>query len=285
MKTKSLLFFIMLFNIIIISSCKSSNEKSVNTNVSDLSVATNEAAPSASSIPVADETYKQEEQTTDANSKQEIVQERKLIKEADLEWKTNSIDNTHQNISTLAKKFDAYIADDNQYKDDYTITNRMTIKVPANKFDAFLNALNNDVKKYDRKNIKVLDVTEEYVDVAARIKTKKELEQRYLQILQKANQVEDILSVEAQLNIVRTDIEAAEARMKVLNHQISLSVINITFYETTSAPVGFFGKIGKSFLDGWNGILYFILGLITFWPFVLAIGAIVYFYRKRKAKN
>lgn len=275
----------MLFNIIIISSCKSSNEKSVNTNVSDLSVATNEAAPSASSIPVADETYKQEEQTTDANSKQEIVQERKLIKEADLEWKTNSIDNTHQNISTLAKKFDAYIADDNQYKDDYTITNRMTIKVPANKFDAFLNALNNDVKKYDRKNIKVLDVTEEYVDVAARIKTKKELEQRYLQILQKANQVEDILSVEAQLNIVRTDIEAAEARMKVLNHQISLSVINITFYETTSAPVGFFGKIGKSFLDGWNGILYFILGLITFWPFVLAIGAIVYFYRKRKAKN
>lgn len=275
----------MLFNIIIISSCKSSNEKSVNTNVSDLSVATNEAAPSASSIPVADETYKQEEQTTDANSKQEIVQERKLIKEADLEWKTNSIDNTHQNISTLAKKFDAYIADDNQYKDDYTITNRMTIKVPANKFDAFLNALNNDVKKYDRKNIKVLDVTEEYVDVAARIKTKKELEQRYLQILQKANQVEDILSVEAQLNIVRTDIEAAEARMKVLNHQISLSVINITFYETTSAPVGFFGKIGKSFLDGWNGILYFILGLISFWPFVLAIGAIVYFYRKRKAKN
>jgi hypothetical protein len=250
-----------------------------------LSVATNEAAPSASSIPVADETYKQEEQTTDANSKQEIVQERKLIKEADLEWKTNSIDNTHQNISTLAKKFDAYIADDNQYKDDYTITNRMTIKVPANKFDAFLNALNNDVKKYDRKNIKVLDVTEEYVDVAARIKTKKELEQRYLQILQKANQVEDILSVEAQLNIVRTDIEAAEARMKVLNHQISLSVINITFYETTSAPVGFFGKIGKSFLDGWNGILYFILGLISFWPFVLAIGAIVYFYRKRKAKN
>jgi hypothetical protein len=285
MKTKHVLFFIMLFNIIIISSCKSSNEKSVNTNVSDLSVATNEAAPSASSIPVADETYKQEEQTTDANSKQEIVQERKLIKEADLEWKTNSIDNTHQNISTLAKKFDAYIADDNQYKDDYTITNRMTIKVPANKFDAFLNALNNDVKKYDRKNIKVLDVTEEYVDVAARIKTKKELEQRYLQILQKANQVEDILSVEAQLNIVRTDIEAAEARMKVLNHQISLSVINITFYETTSAPVGFFGKIGKSFLDGWNGILYFILGLISFWPFVLAIGAIVYFYRKRKAKN
>lgn len=275
----------MLFNIIIISSCKSSNENNKDSNVSDLPVATNDAAPSASSIPVADETYKQEEQTTDANSKQEIVQERKLIKEADLEWKTNSIDNTHQNISTLAKKFDAYIADDNQYKDDYTITNRMTIKVPANKFDAFLNALNNDVKKYDRKNIKVLDVTEEYVDVAARIKTKKELEQRYLQILQKANQVEDILSVEAQLNIVRTDIEAAEARMKVLNHQISLSVINITFYETTSAPVGFFGKIGKSFLDGWNGILYFILGLISFWPFVLAIGAIVYFYRKRKAKN
>jgi hypothetical protein len=266
-------------------SCKSANENNKDNNVAELSAATNEVAPSASSIPVADETYKQEEQTTDANSKQEIVLERKLIKEADLEWETNSIDNTHQNISTLAKKFDAYIADDNQYKDDYTITNRMTIKVPANKFDAFLNALNNDVKKYDRKNIKVLDVTEEYVDVAARIKTKKELEQRYLQILQKANQVEDILSVEAQLNIVRTDIEAAEARMKVLNHQISLSVINITFYETTSAPVGFFGKIGKSFLDGWNGILYFILGLITFWPFVLAIGTIVYFYKKRRAKN
>lgn len=226
--------------------------------------------------------YKQSSDVSESSQESTIPIERKLIKEADLVWETNNINKTHQSIIQLSKKFDAYIADDNQYKDDYTISNKMTVKVPAKDFDTFINSLSNDVSKFDRKSIKVLDVTEEYVDVATRIKTKKELEQRYIEILKQARNVEEILNVEAQLNQVRLEIETAEARMKILNHQTTLSTINIEFYETTSAPVGFFGKLGKSFVDGWNGILYFILGLVRLWPLCLFIFAVVYLIIKRR---
>ena len=222
----------------------------------------------------------------DNHSTQTIIPtDRKLIKEADLSWETNNLDKTHQLIINKVKMYNAYISSDNQYKDDYQTSNDITVKIPADKFDDFLKALQSDVKNFEKKNIRVLDVTEEYVDVDARIKTKKELEERYLEILKKANSVEDILNVESQLNNVRTEIESAEARMKVLNHQITLSTVNISFYKTTSAPVSFFGEIGKNFIEGWNSILHFILGLISIWPFVLIIGGIIYYINKKRKQR
>jgi hypothetical protein len=283
---KYYLFFIIIFiNIIIITGCKSSKEKEVTLEITDVSIpetveevveevvdATVEAPPNS----------KQSSDVSESSQENTISTERKLIKEADLVWEANNINKTHQSIIQLSKKFDAYIADDNQYKDDYTISNKMTVKVPAKDFDAFINSLSNDVNKFDRKSIKVLDVTEEYVDVATRIKTKKELEQRYIEILKHARNVEEILNVEAQLNQVRLEIEIAEGRMKMLNHQTTLSTINIEFYETTSAPVGFFGKLGNSFVEGWNGILYFILGMVRLWPLCLFIFALIYLIIKRR---
>lgn len=266
-------------------SCKQSNEKAISTDYTEEAVAESMPASTvdASSKNIADAV---------ANSGQQQITvvvdttiERKLIKEANLNWETSNIDKTHQSILQLSKKYGGYIADDNQTKDDYTINAYLTVKVPANYFDNYINDLQSDVKHFDTKNIKVLDVTEEYVDVAARIKTKQELEQRYLAILQKANSVEDILNVESQLNNVRTDIESAQARMKVLNHQIGYSTLIINFYETTSAPVGFFGEIGKSFVEGWKNILYFIIGIIKLWPFVIVILGVVYWIRKRRIRN
>jgi hypothetical protein len=210
---------------------------------------------------------------------------RKLIKEANLEWETSNIVKTHDFIVSKTPKFDAYIANDKQYKSVYELSNYMTVKVPADKFDDFMNEIQSDVKHFDRKEIKVFDVTEEYVDVATRIKTKKELEQRYLEILKKAATVADILKVETELNTVRRDIETAEGRMKILNHQISLSTFEIHFYETTSVPVGFWGEIGKQFVEGWYLILYGILWLIGIWPVLLAVVAFAVFIYKRRKKR
>lgn len=278
MKSINLIFKTVLISMVLFTACKSANKDSAG--VAEMATEVTEE----SSIPVTNKMAAENDNASTTAEQNPIPIDRKLIKEADLEWETNNIDNTHKNIVQLSKQYGAYIADDNQYKDDYSLTNRMLVKVPSDKFDEFLSALNKDVKKYDRKTIKALDVTEEYVDVETRIKTKKELEQRYIEILKKANKIEDILTVEAQINAVRTDIETAEARMKMLNHQITLSSINISFYETTSAPVGFFGKLGKSFVEGWNGMLYFVLGIISVWPAFLIIGLVVYFIFKKRNK-
>ena len=273
MKTLSYYFVILLtISSLLFTSCKSNAEAGY----------TSDSFGVESMSKTATEHIAQDsESQNNENSSATIPMERKLVKDADLSWETNNMSKTHQLLLEKVKKYNAYISNDAQSKDDYQISNSMVIKLPADKFDAFINELQSNVKNFDSKNIRVLDVTEEYIDVEARIKTKKELEQRYLEILTRANNVEEIMSVESKLNNVRAEIESVEGRMKLLNQQITLSTINISFYETTSAPVGFFGNIGKSIIEGWNSFLHFLLDLISIWPTILILGGIVYFIYKK----
>jgi len=118
------------------------------------------------------------------------------------------------------------------------------------------------------------------------MKTKKELEQHYYDLLKQTKNVAEVLLVEEQLNTVRADIESAEGRLKYLKDKVNMSTLHLTFYETTSAPVGFFGEIGKSFVSGWKGFLYFILGIISAWPIVLVVsGFLFWLIRRRRNKK
>jgi hypothetical protein len=208
--------------------------------------------------------------------------QRMLTKEGSLRWETNDVNKTHAAIITQAKKLNAYISNDNQTRNDYQITTNVVMRIPSDKFDEFISTLENDVSKFDEKRIDVLDVTEEYIDISARMKTKKELEQHYYELLKQTRNVSEVLQVEAQLNVVRGEIESAEGRLKYLKDRVSMSTLNLTFYETTSAPVGFFGEIGKSFISGWKGFLYFILGIISIWPVTIVILVIVIWIIKRR---
>lgn len=212
--------------------------------------------------------------------------QRMLTKEGTLRWETVDVVKTHAAILEQAKTHNAYVSNDNQTKDDYQTTTRMELRIPSDKFDEFISGIEKDVTKFDEKRIEVLDVTEEYIDISARMKTKKELEQHYYDLLKQTKNVAEVLLVEEQLNTVRADIESAEGRLKYLKDKVNMSTLHLTFYETTSAPVGFFGEIGKSFVSGWKGFLYFILGIISAWPIVLVVsGFLFWLIRRRRNKK
>ena len=230
---------------------------------------------------------KDESRTTNesVSTTQQEKTERKLLKEGTLSWETSDIGKTHQQILDAIKKYNAYASNDEQISDDYKTTNSMEIRVPASQFDIFINDISKDVHKFDVKKISVLDVTEEFIDVTARIKTKKELEQHYYDLLKRTKNVSEILEVEQQLNNVRNDIESAEGRLKYLNDRVSLGTITISFYEVKSTPIGFFGEIGKSFSQGWNGILYFILFILKIWPLILIASTVMFFVIRSNRKK
>lgn len=212
--------------------------------------------------------------------------QRMLTKEGTLRWETVDVVKTHAAILEQAKTHNAYVSNDNQTRDDYQTTTRMELRIPSDKFDEFISGIEKDVTKFDEKRIEVLDVTEEYIDISARMKTKKELEQHYYDLLKQTKNVAEVLLVEEQLNTVRADIESAEGRLKYLKDKVNMSTLHLTFYETTSAPVGFFGEIGKSFVSGWKGFLYFILGIISAWPIVLVVsGFLFWLIRRRRNKK
>ena len=220
-----------------------------------------------------------------------IYYQRKIIKEGNISFETDNSKKTRDNIVQIVTENKGYISSDNITNYSKSTRYRITIRVPAENFDKLLEQISGAAKKVDSKEIKSLDVTEEFVDVEARIKTKKELEARYKELLKQANKVDDILSIEKEIGALRTDIEAIEGRLRYLKDKVAFSTLTVEFYEQTeSAPesFGFGGKISDALYDGWIGALWFFIGITNAWPFILmiivAIYVIRYFRKKRKSK-
>ena len=212
---------------------------------------------------------------------------RKLIKEGRVAFETNNLNSTRQTIFQAVSKYEAYVSTDQEYTSAGQISNTVVIRVPADNFDPLLKEATQGVERFDSKEITVNDVTEEFLDVQARLKTKKELETRYLDLLKQAKKVTDILEIENQIGQLRSDIESTEGRLKYLQSQVSFSTLTMTFYESIPNETAFGQKFKNGFRNGWDNLIWFFVALINVWPFILlGFGLVlgIRFHRRRKSK-
>ncbi len=216
------------------------------------------------------------------------TQEMKIIKTANLRFQTQNILESYQHIHQSLKKYNAIIQHDNSGKNYNETYRNLTIRIPNIYFDSCIKDLEQGVDYFDRKEISAQDVTEEYIDIEARLKAKQQLEQRYLDLLKKATKVSEILEIEQQLAIIREEIEAKQGQLKYLNNRVSMSTINIEMYtesaKGTGTTVSYGTKMWNAVKSGFNGISSFFLGLLYIWPIILIFG-IVFFVVKRKWIN
>ncbi|MCF6131419.1 DUF4349 domain-containing protein [Flavobacterium wongokense] len=216
--------------------------------------------------------------------------ETKIIKSGNLTFQTDDLDETFNQIQSAVKKYKAQIKNDSQMNNDYRLSRSINIRVPNQYFDALIAEISKGVKYFDVKDISSQDVTEEYIDVESRIKTKKVLEQRYLELLKKANKVSEMLEIEGQLSEIREEIEAKEGRLRYLQNKVSMSTLDITFYKPIAqgqkATVSYGGRIGNAIVSGFNGISNFFIDLLGNWPVIVTLVVLILLIRKRfKRKN
>ncbi|WP_347174777.1 DUF4349 domain-containing protein [Polaribacter uvawellassae] len=220
------------------------------------------------------------------SNQNESNSQRKLIKTGNVSFETKDLDKTRKTIVDLVNQYNGYIASDNEYKSDDRISTTISTRIPAEKFDVILNEIAKGVEKFDSKNIRISDVTEQFLDVEARLKTKKTLEVKYLEILKKAKTVREILDVERELGKLRADIESTEGRLKYLQNQVSFSTLSITFYKQISAiETSFIGQISKAFKKGFENVKDFFLYLIHIWPFIIILFLLFFYLRKRRLRT
>lgn len=213
------------------------------------------------------------------------ITNRKVIKEGTISFETNDARKTGEQIARAVQINRGFIAEESQSDYDLMVEHRVTIRVPADNFDSLLEAISKGVDKMKSKKINAQDVTEEYVDVESRIKTKKELENRYRQLLQKATKVEEMLSIEREMGILRTEIESIEGRLRYLKDRVAFSTLTVIYHETSPTSPGFMGKLGEAIRDGWNNLLAFLVVVVSLWPFLLlgtAFLLLLQQYRKNK---
>ena len=146
----------------------------------------------------------------------------------------------------------------------------------------------NDVKKLNEKRITSEDVTTEFVDTRSRLESKKQVRLRYLDLLKQARNMEEILSVQSEINGIQEEIESASGRIEYMNHSSSFSTINLTFYQIVNASavdpekITFSTKLGNAFKNGWSWIGEVFVGIVSVWPLLLMIFAGFVIYKKTK---
>lgn len=211
--------------------------------------------------------------------------ERKLIKEGWITFETDDLAAARGRIEHAISRYKGYLSSDQESDGGNRISTTLVVRVPAAQFDSLLAAVSEGVKRFEDKNIQVKDVTAEFLDIQARLKTKKELEARYLALLQQAKSVSEILEIEKQAGELRAEIESIEGRLKYLSNQVGFSTLTITVYEQVSRATGFGQEFQEGFSSGWKNLIWFFVGLTHIWPFLVLIAAFLGFFWWRKRKR
>jgi len=215
--------------------------------------------------------------------------DKKIIKTGTLTIETDNYHKYNNQIHLLVKKWEAYIASEQENSSDYKIENSITIKIPVQYFDEAVQQISSSVPgKLLGKQITAQDVTSEYFDTRARMESKKRIRLRYLDMVQKAKNMEEVLQVEREINSMQEQIEAGEGRIRYLGHSSAYSTIQLTFFQVLNPKAAdpekpsFGARMFAAITDGlwWFGEL--IILLFTLWPIWIGLGAIVLFIRRIK---
>ena len=271
---------------VFIVSCTKDASKEANLKVSEVSY--NFAKDEVVSAPV--EALEAPEEAGSVSTSEDLEKpiEAKIIRTSNLRFETANLSETYAKIQKAIAQYKGTIQNDESGKNYNATYRNIIIRIPNEGFIPFIDDISKGVNYFDRKEISSQDITEEYIDVEARMNAKKKLEQRYLQLLTRAMKVSEIIEIEKQLAAVREEIEAKEGQLRYMKNKISMSTVTIEMYTNDASESGatasFGGKIWNAIKTGFNGLSSLFIGIISLWPFVILL-ILIFIFIKRKFKK
>ena len=112
----------------------------------------------------------------------------------------------------------------------------LTIRVPSSRFGDALQQLKSLEGEIQTSGVSAQDVTDQFIDLQARLTAKQAEEQRYVAILNRANTIDEILKVDASLGSVRTQIEQLTAQINSIKQRTDFSTISMSISTLSVLP-------------------------------------------------
>jgi len=191
-------------------------------------------APAEAPMPATDLFAAEDAARTSAsNADQQAVQERLVIKNADLAIVVKDPQARMKQISDLAVEMGGYVVSSNLYQSYYGPNSievpeaTIAIRVPSEKLDEALEKIKAGATDIQYENVSGQDVTSQYVDLQSQLKAKQAAEKKLLEILDQATKAEDVLAIYLQVQTVQTEIEQLKGQIKYLEESADLSAISV----------------------------------------------------------
>lgn len=210
--------------------------------------------------------------------------DRKIIKNAELTLEVTSPNDAQRSVASIAETQGGFVVtsetkiSENHDPAKRTVEVKLIVRVPANQFDAALAAIEKLSTNVIHRGISGSDVTEEFIDLEARIRTQKALELQFIEIMKQAGNISDALEVQRQIAGVRTEIEKLDGRRRFLENRASLSTITVDLKSPVLIAVNTssFGRsLRESVSDSVGVASAIVLGLTRFFIVMVPIVVLI----------
>ena len=236
--------------------------------------------------------YLSEAEEQSPNAQDEAEFGIKIIYTTTLSIETLDFDESYSMIMQSLKEYGGYVSHSSQYggaSANGTYSNRtadMTLRIPAEHYNAFLDGtveFGNTVRRIDYTE----DITSSYLDTESKIESLKVQEQRLLELLEMAENLDDLLKIEQELANVRYQLDSYTRQLQFFENQVQYSTITISLREvgnySTDGTDGFFAQVW----DAIKGSVVFFLNFlrvlvivaIYLLPFAVIALAVYYIFR------
>ncbi|MFE4351961.1 DUF4349 domain-containing protein [Peribacillus butanolivorans] len=241
------------------------------------------------------------EQASDKEAEKEAAtNERMVIHQAQLQLKVKNLENAQMKIERKANEYGGYVVESNVYREDEEmVEGSITVRIPEARFQDFLVDTEGQASEVVERNVTGQDVTEQYVDLKARLKSKRAVEERLLAFMKDAKKTEDLLKISSDLATVQEEIEQLVGQIKYLENQTSFSTVTISLSQDHIIVPGIdnkklntwertkkqFATSANFLLKAVSGLIVFIIGNLPVLIILGGVGAVIYWTLKRRRKG
>ncbi|MDG6256334.1 MAG: DUF4349 domain-containing protein [Methanomicrobiaceae archaeon] len=225
----------------------------------------------------------------EASSGAGSVSDAKIIRTASVSLEVSDFEGVLEELESIGARQGGYVSSSNAGVPGTGSAHATVIlRIPADRFDATMDHIR-ALGTVRSQTVNAQDVTEEYVDLQARIDALEHQYEQYSRIMEKAETVEDILRVQVEMERVQVEMERITGRLRYFDNRIDLATITVSLREPTPVGTG----IGHDFAAVFNAAIEAFLFtvdaiIIVFFillPLILVGGGIYGVYRVRKRKK
>jgi len=211
--------------------------------------------------------------------------DKKIIKIGDLSLKVEKAETAAEAIANIAKLNKGEVANSYFYESTKGIkSGSITIRVPYNNFDAAFSEIKKVATQVVSESSNAQDITEQYIDLEARLKNKQAEEVSFAALLKRAGQLEEIISVTRELARVRGEIEQLEGQKRYLNSQTDMSTITVNItedvaiatasddwrpWQVVKTSVKQLLTAGQNFIDGLIAFIIVVLPMLIIYAAII----------------
>ena len=233
---------------------------------------------------------------------------RKWIITIDMNVETDDLDSLMADLDQKINSLGGYVEDQNIHNGSSYASRRyrnanLTIRIPDEKVDQFTSDISG-MANVVSQNLRREDITLKYVATSSRVTALETEEARLLELLAKAETMEDLLEIEARLTDVRYELENYTSQLRLYDNQVDYATIflyidEVQEYTPVEEPT-FFERIKNTFSNSLEGLGDGIVNVTVFLvgnsPYLLTFGALAFLVvllakrtrkinLKKKAKN